>query len=168
METPPLRATDPTVDPDSRVVDVAVVIPAFNEREGVPRTLDELAVVLDTLDVSFEVVVVDDGSTDGTGDAAEACGVRVVRLMTNRGYGAALKAGIAATSSELVAIIDADGTYPADALPELLRRGGSHTGDLHEERHVGGRCPKDGFELTRCTVGGRTTYACSYHQRARD
>ena len=120
METGPLRASDPTVDPDPRVV--AVVIPAFNEREGVPRTLDELMAVLDTLDVSCEVVVVDDGSTDGTGDVAEACGVRVVRLTSNRGYGAALKAGIAATSSELVAIIDADGTYPADALPELLRR----------------------------------------------
>lgn len=47
----------------------------------------------------------------------------------------------------------------------LTRRGGSHTGDLQQERHVGGRCPRDGAALERCTVGGRTTYACPLHQR---
>lgn len=46
----------------------------------------------------------------------------------------------------------------------LLERGGSHTGDLQSERHVGGRCPRDGAELERRTVGGRTTYSCPRHQ----
>ncbi len=53
-------------------------------------------------------------------------------------------------------------------LAELSQRGGSHTGDLHGERNPSGRCPRDGAELMRCTIGGRTTYACSKHQRARD
>lgn len=53
-------------------------------------------------------------------------------------------------------------------LEELLARGGSHTGDLHEQRHPGGRCPRDGAPLTSRRVGGRTTYACTYHQRAQD
>jgi formamidopyrimidine-DNA glycosylase len=50
-------------------------------------------------------------------------------------------------------------------LRELLARGGSHTGDLQDERRVGGRCPRDGAELERRTIGGRTTYSCPVHQR---
>lgn len=50
-------------------------------------------------------------------------------------------------------------------LRELMRRGGSHTGDLMPARHRGGRCPRDGAELRRATVGGRTTYWCPAHQR---
>ncbi len=46
-----------------------------------------------------------------------------------------------------------------------LKRGGSHTGDLHAHRERGGRCPLDGVELERRTVGGRTTYSCPLHQR---
>lgn len=53
-------------------------------------------------------------------------------------------------------------------LEQLTERGGSHMGDLHQQRHPGGRCPRDGAELTRRTVGGRTTYSCLEHQRARD
>jgi glycosyltransferase involved in cell wall biosynthesis len=69
---------------------------------------------------TYEIVIVDDGSTDRTAERASACDVRVVRLPRNRGYGAALKAGIAATASTFVCIIDADGTYPADMIPRLL------------------------------------------------
>jgi formamidopyrimidine-DNA glycosylase len=47
----------------------------------------------------------------------------------------------------------------------LGRRGGSHTGELHSSRERGGRCPRDGAELLRRTVGGRTTYSCPVHQR---
>lgn len=48
---------------------------------------------------------------------------------------------------------------------QLLTRGGSHTGDLQDQRHSGGRCPRDGAELQIHTIGGRTTYACPEHQR---
>ncbi|MBI2704907.1 MAG: formamidopyrimidine-DNA glycosylase [Actinobacteria bacterium] len=51
------------------------------------------------------------------------------------------------------------------ALPELLRRGGSHTGELMEARAPGAACPRDGHPLERRTVGGRTTYSCPAHQR---
>ncbi len=50
-------------------------------------------------------------------------------------------------------------------LRQLARRGGSHMGDLDEARHAGGRCPRDGTELRREVVGGRTTYWCPVHQR---
>ncbi|HWE68672.1 MAG TPA: DNA-formamidopyrimidine glycosylase family protein [Acidimicrobiales bacterium] len=49
-------------------------------------------------------------------------------------------------------------------LRQLGGRGGSHMGELMEQRHAGGRCPKDGTELRRATVGGRTTYWCPAHQ----
>jgi formamidopyrimidine-DNA glycosylase len=50
-------------------------------------------------------------------------------------------------------------------LGELGERGGSHTGDLQDARRHGGRCPRDGAELVRRTIGGRTTYSCPVHQR---
>jgi len=51
-----------------------------------------------------------------------------------------------------------------ETLEELIRRGGSHLGDLMPERVAGGRCPRDGTELVRATVGGRTTWWCPRHQ----
>lgn len=52
-----------------------------------------------------------------------------------------------------------------EVLDELGERGGSHTGDLQSERGPGGRCPRDGAELVRRTIGGRTTWSCPEHQR---
>ena len=52
-----------------------------------------------------------------------------------------------------------------EGLTEMIERGGSHTGDLMPERHPGGLCPRDGAPLLRATVGGRTTFWCSRHQR---
>ena len=51
------------------------------------------------------------------------------------------------------------------ALSDMAARGGSHTGDLMPERHRGGHCPRDGVELERRTIGGRTTFSCPRHQR---
>jgi glycosyltransferase involved in cell wall biosynthesis len=98
------------------------VIPAYNEEQGVAATIEELRQVFETLESRFEIIVVDDGSTDRTAHRAEACGVRVIRHASNLGYGASLKSGIQASESEFVLITDADGTYPAEAIPELLRQ----------------------------------------------
>lgn len=118
-------------------VDLAVVIPAFNESDGIGRTIERLRAALSTSAHSFEIVVVDDGSTDATAERAARSGARVISSPANRGYGAALKTGIAATDSTLVAIIDGDGTYPPEALPRLL--------DLAPgaDMVVGARSPQD-------------------------
>ena len=100
---------------------VSVVIPAFNEEQAIARQIRDLQDVLAKSGWAWELLVVDDGSTDGTAEQAEACGVRVARLGRNHGYGAALKAGVDATSHEWILIVDADGTYPAGAIPDLLR-----------------------------------------------
>lgn len=71
-------------------------------------------------ELDAEIVVVDDGSTDNTATIAEATGVRVIRKPANVGYGHSLKIGFASTKSDFVAIIDADGTYPAAELPRML------------------------------------------------
>lgn len=102
-------------------VDLAVVIPAFNEQGGVGAIVSRVRASLEGAPFSFGITVVDDGSTDGTADEAEAHGARVIRLGENGGYGAALKAGIYDTESQYVAITDADGTYPPEQIPVLFK-----------------------------------------------
>jgi glycosyltransferase involved in cell wall biosynthesis len=100
--------------------ELTIVVPAYNEAAAIGQTIEALTAVLAKANIDGEIVIVDDGSTDGTGDAAEKAGVRVIRLPENSGYGFALKTGIAETNSKFVAIIDADGTYPAEKLPDML------------------------------------------------
>ncbi|HEX7120824.1 MAG TPA: glycosyltransferase family 2 protein [Gemmatimonadaceae bacterium] len=99
---------------------VSVIIPAFNEAEHVADQVRAVEAVLAASGWEYEIIVVDDGSTDGTAEAAAVTGVRVVRRPHNAGYGAALKLGIRLSRHEWVLITDADGTYPADAIPRLL------------------------------------------------
>lgn len=99
---------------------ISIVIPAYNEESGIPGVVAELQRVLREYPTAAEIIVVDDGSTDQTSRVAALAGARVMRHRSNRGYGAALKTGIAAASHETVTIIDADGTYPADCIPALL------------------------------------------------
>lgn len=102
--------------------DLAIVVPAFNEVGAIADTITQLREMIASHGLDAEIVVVDDGSTDGTGDAASQTGAHVIRCQSNIGYGHALKTGIAATSSDYVAIIDADGTYPASSIPAMLEQ----------------------------------------------
>ncbi len=101
---------------------VSVVIPAYNEELGVAGVITELYDMFRREGIVGEVVVIDDGSTDKTGQAAADAGARVLRHRSNRGYGAALKTGIVAALHEVIVITDADGTYPSRYIPELLRQ----------------------------------------------
>jgi len=105
---------------------LSVVIPALNEENGITEILERILSAREALAAcgvgQLEVLVVDDGSTDRTGERAAALdGVRVIRHGVNRGYGAALKTGLAQAVGELVAFLDADGTYPPERLPDLCR-----------------------------------------------
>jgi len=100
----------------------SIVIPAYNEGPAVGPVITELRGVLEQHGIESEIIVVDDGSADGTAKAAAAVGARVLRHRSNRGYGAALKSGITAATSDYVVITDADGTYPCQYIPEMLQR----------------------------------------------
>ncbi|MBN2056946.1 glycosyltransferase family 2 protein [bacterium] len=101
---------------------VSVVIPAYNEVQAVGKVVLQILEILAAMPVESEVVLVDDGSIDDTGAVAAATGCRVLRHERNRGYGAALKTGIAAAVHERVIILDADGTYPVDRISALLEK----------------------------------------------
>ena len=101
---------------------VSIVIPAFNEQGSIVASIREVRTAMDPSGIEYELIVVDDGSADDTAGLAEAEGACVVRLPENSGYGAALKAGIVRSQYELIAITDADGTYPADQIPVLVRQ----------------------------------------------
>ena len=117
---------------------VTVVIPAFNEAAHVADQVTSVDQVMRTSGWEYEIIVVDDGSTDGTAEAASAAGLgRVVRRPQNRGYGAALKLGVKLAAHEWILITDADGTYPVEFIPGLLAEAetntmvvGSRTGDV--------------------------------------
>src|SRR5260221_7261521 len=102
---------------------VSIVIPVYNEAAAIGSVVGELAAAARWR----EIVVIDDGSTDGTGAAAEAAGARVVRHPYNKGNGAAVKSGIRAASGQYILIIDGDGQHqPADALRLTNRLGDYH------------------------------------------
>jgi glycosyltransferase involved in cell wall biosynthesis len=100
---------------------VSIVIPCYNERAGLGPLLDLLDETLGGTGVEFQYVVVDDGSTDGSGEIPARDRLHVVRHEFNRGYGAALKSGIREAAHDWILIIDADGTYPVDRIPDLVR-----------------------------------------------
>jgi glycosyltransferase involved in cell wall biosynthesis len=99
---------------------VSIIVPVYNEEGAIASTLAAIASTMRETGRPYEVLVVDDGSSDGTAQVLAATGVSVIRHRANRGYGAALKTGIRATTHPLIAILDADGTYPIARLPELL------------------------------------------------
>lgn len=98
----------------------SVVIPAFDEELGIEASVRAVRETLDAAGTEYELLVVDDGSRDRTAELAAAAGATVVSLPENKGYGAALKAGIRRARHDTVVITDADGTYPASAIPDLL------------------------------------------------
>jgi len=100
---------------------LSIVIPAFNEEGGIGNVLDTLKDALDTLDIPKEIIVVDDGSTDGMSKVLSTFeGIVVIRHERNIGYGAAIKTGMRQARYEWICITDADGTYPNEKIPELV------------------------------------------------
>jgi glycosyltransferase involved in cell wall biosynthesis len=100
----------------------AVILPVHNEASFLPKLLDALQATLAGIgDWSFEIICVDDGSTDGTGEVLrERTGITVLSHSLNRGYGAALKSALAYSNQEWALIMDADGSYPVESIPQFL------------------------------------------------
>ena len=103
---------------------LSVVIPAYNEEQRLPRTIEQIERNLDSRQVPYELILVDDGSTDGTRQVMDAAAernprVRVEALPRNRGKGRALAAGVAVAKGEEVLVTDADLSTPIEELVKL-------------------------------------------------
>jgi glycosyltransferase involved in cell wall biosynthesis len=129
-----LTASRSPVEP-ARGCRISIVIPAHDEERAIGAVLGALSSA--HLPAVCEIIVVDDGSKDRTGEIAEQSGVRVIRMPTNRGYGASLKAGIRAASGDYVLTMDADGQHRLEDVARLCDA-------------VGGNLAPD------CVIGHRT------------
>ncbi len=102
------------------VPDLSVVIPAYNEERRLPPTLEKVRAYLGKGTLTHEIVVVDDGSRDGTSDVARAHGATVVRNDGNRGKGYAARRGMLLAQGRRRLMTDADLSTPIEDLPRLM------------------------------------------------
>lgn len=108
------------LDNNSDKKQVSIIIPAYNEETNISILLNDLLAVVKSVDFEFEIIVVDDGSTDKTAEIARQFTIKLVQQEHNRGYGAALKTGITQAQYNIILITDADGTYPVKQIPKLI------------------------------------------------
>ena len=108
---------------ETAVEGLSYIIPAHNEEDQIGKTVGRLRSVLSDLAIPYEIIVVNDGSRDGTasrlGDIED---IKVITHPINTGYGSALKSGILEARYPWIGIVDADGTYEIEKLPVLVER----------------------------------------------
>jgi glycosyltransferase involved in cell wall biosynthesis len=103
-------------------LDVSVILPVYNEKGHLQAELDRITEALDASPYTYEIIVVDDGSNDGSGEALrEVQGIRLIQFAQNRGSGSARKAGTHAARGRIVVWTDVDMTYPNNEIPRLVK-----------------------------------------------
>jgi glycosyltransferase involved in cell wall biosynthesis len=107
-----IRKTDKTISK------VSVVIPAYNEALVIGKVIKDLKKIKEV----SEILVVDDGSTDGTKNAAENAGAKVIRHPYNKGNGASVKTGIRQASNDIVILMDGDGQHSPSFIPKFIKQ----------------------------------------------
>ncbi|MDP3791598.1 MAG: glycosyltransferase family 2 protein [Candidatus Omnitrophota bacterium] len=101
---------------------ISYVVPAYNEENGIGETTERLHKTLKTLGISYEIIVVNDGSHDKTREIAESYkNIILVNHPINVGYGNSLKSGIQRARYDWIGIIDADGSYPVEEIPNFVK-----------------------------------------------
>ena len=103
----------------------SILIPAFNEEGAIAQTVETIRRHAACFE-QFEIVVINDGSTDRTGEIARTLPVTLVEHEVNEGYGAALKTGLLRAQYDYIVIADADGTYPLEQIPNLAAAMADH------------------------------------------
>jgi glycosyltransferase involved in cell wall biosynthesis len=107
------------------MISISVFFPCYNEQENVGGTVERALAVLEKLDADFELIIVNDGSSDRTGQIADEIAdrndkIKVVHHQQNLGYGAALQSGFKTSTKELVFYTDGDGQFDIEEMPSLL------------------------------------------------
>jgi polyisoprenyl-phosphate glycosyltransferase len=103
------------------VPDVSVVLPCYNERDNVEQEVKRIRAALEAAEMTYEVLCIDDGSTDGTREVLQSIpGIRAILLPRNQGSGTARRIGTQQARGRVVAWTDADMTYPNERIPELV------------------------------------------------
>jgi len=120
-----LNRQNDTVTRPASVPSITVFFPCYNEAANISELVNKTLAILNKLTSDFEIVIVDDGSTDGTGKvidtlAADIDSVKAVHHEKNLGYGAALQSGFKAATKELVFYTDGDGQFDVGEMPALL------------------------------------------------
>ena len=110
---------------DTSTFSVSVLVPAYNEEGAIAETVKKIAAQRGFFR-EFEIVVINDGSSDRTAEISRGLDVTLLEHEVNRGYGAALKTGLQSAKYEFVLIADADGTYPLEDIPKLVADMGDH------------------------------------------
>jgi glycosyltransferase involved in cell wall biosynthesis len=105
---------------------LTLVVPVYNEIGAIENSVKHFKEIKRSCkDFNFEIIIVNDGSTDGTESVLKGLAkdkdIRILHHLKNRGYGAALKTGIKAAKYDYIAITDADATYPDERIPEFFR-----------------------------------------------
>ena len=102
---------------------ISIIIPVYNEEKAVKETIDSIKEIMNHIkEYSYEIIAVDDCSKDKSGEILDKIqGIKVLHNKPNRGYGASLKRGIEEARGDWILIIDADGTYPTNEIPHLIK-----------------------------------------------
>ena len=107
---------------EATALDVSIVLPVYNEKGHLKQEIDRIRAAMDVSSYTYEIIVIDDGSTDGSGEALNSIeGIRLIRFTQNRGTGSARKAGTRAAYGRYVVWTDVDMTYPNDEIPRLIK-----------------------------------------------
>lgn len=138
---------------------ISVFFPAFNDAKSIGKLIADALEVLPALTDDYEIIVINDGSTDETGEVLQNLEkehekLRVVRHETNKGYGAALQSGFRAASKELIFYTDGDGQYDVRELPLLFEK-------LDEKTDV-----VNGYKIERADGKRRKLVGESYNKMA--
>ncbi len=120
-EAPGGEAMNPVNDGRDSL-DLSVVIPAYNEEQAISEVVSKVHQVLSEGDLEYEVIVIDDGSKDQTGEKAREAGARVLSHAYNIGNGAAVKTGIRAARGEIILMMDGDGQHDPEDIPSMLEK----------------------------------------------
>ena len=101
-------------------LDVTVLLPCYNEEKGLPIVVENIRKTMETTKFSYEILVVDDKSSDNSITVAKKLGCRVIRHSVNKGSGASRKTGTLLARGAIIVMMDADGSYDAAPIPEML------------------------------------------------